>query len=223
VICLIRYSKDIGMWIQLLAPKSIEQHGVRKTYYPGDWVNVGKMSAQRWIAEGQARDPNNIEGFTSLAGFGVVAIGGGDVGILSSKKIEVEYGEPRLPWPKTLLWDPPVCLRLNLLPVGISLLDIWQVAVPLYDYDVLAKDVGSDEDRQMTANVVHDLRVPLYNPGMVFVRRCADTQMLIDSWVMERSGGSDNRLAFLRALYQTKPMVLALPTTWTGEFVPKEG
>jgi len=92
------------------------------------------------------------------------------------------------------------------------------VAVPLWDYDTLARDVGSEEERAYTESVIHDLRVPLRDTRLVFVRRCSDTRKLVETWHAERARvpGGEDKLAFLRALYAVKPLVCDLPTVWTN-------
>ena len=46
------------VWVQLLAVKQIEQAGRTRTYRPGDYVEVGKQTANRWVADGVARYPD---------------------------------------------------------------------------------------------------------------------------------------------------------------------
>jgi hypothetical protein len=95
------------------------------------------------------------------------------------------------------------------------LLDRWQLAVPLIDYTTLACNVGSEEERQCTKQIIHDLRVPLYDTRMIFVKRSPDTTALIREWREECKPGDDERLAFLRVMYRRCPFVLPLPATWT--------
>ncbi len=53
--------------------------------------------------------------------------------------------------------------------------------------------------------------MPVYDTRLMFIRRCHATRELVDEWVAE---DGHRGLAFLRALYRVKPLVLALPTTW---------
>ena len=206
------------MWVQLKSLKHIEVQGEMKTYRPGDWVDVGKQTALLWISEGSAWVPEGKAADLMGANCGVLVLGnetrakealGDYVG-----KIEIKTGSKlQLPWPKTLIYNPDIRLRKELVPVGFHLLDVWQAAIPLWDYNKLASDQGEEDDRGRTAAVVHDLRVPLYSPHLLFLRRCGDTQRLVDVWEKERARG-DDRFALLRAIYIVKPFVLALPTTW---------
>jgi hypothetical protein len=96
------------------------------------------------------------------------------------------------------------------------MLDTFDLAVPLFSYTELACHVGDDLDRAITQEVVHDLRVPLYDTRMIFLRKSQETEILIKRFESERESGKDIRLAFLRALYKTPLTVLALPITWTN-------
>jgi hypothetical protein len=106
-------------------------------------------------------------------------------------------------------------VRPDLFQAGFNLLARWQAAAPLWSYTELACHVGSEADREATKAVIRELRVPLYDTRVLFVRRCDDTRRLIELWLAECKRG-DARLAFLRAMYQVKPVLCALPAQWTG-------
>ena len=214
------------IWVQLTTTKQIDYPtpGKKEQYTAGDWVPVGSQLAKSWLADGSARIPP--QRVTELIGgdYGIVVVRGSKGLINQSGETEIkaiESDRPVLEYPLTLLWHPQALLRHELLPVGFSLLDTWQVACPLWDYDILASQISDEEDRQRTKVVIRDLRVPLYDTNLMYVKRCGDTERLIDLWNAEMEGG-DEKLAFLRALYQVKPLILALPITWTGKQGPSE-
>lgn len=125
----------------------------------------------------------------------------------------------QLPFDRTLLWDPGAVLKLDLISAGLRFLDRWQVAVPLWSYTELARDIGEEAERDLTERGIRDLRVPAYDPRVLFLRKCKDTEDLLAAWRHEQSRGEkrrggDTRLSFLRALYRVKPLILALPATW---------
>jgi len=66
----------------------------------------------------------------------------------------------------------------------------------------------------MTEEVIHDLRVPVYDTRVRFIRRNRTTERLMGLWYEERQQGE--ALAFLRALgrVQPKPLICALPAEW---------
>ena len=210
------------MWIKLLTVKKIEIAGTHKTYHPGDWVDVGKQLAMRWINAGSATvvDYNAI---MNLKGVGVTLQTGGKVsGLLASYKgIEVKTSLPDnpLPYDHNVIVSKGVKLRPGLLPVGIGLLVNWQIAVPVIGYSdrELALYTGTAKDKEYTKERVLDLRVPVYDTRLIFVKRCPDTQRLFKAWERERKTITDERLAFLVALWEVKPLICALPVSWKGK------
>jgi hypothetical protein len=215
------------MWVQLKTVKNIEVQGKMRTYAPGDWVEVGKQLALRWVANGDAWVPEvSIADFMDITTTGIVVTGDEEVGrrLLEPfrRRVGIAYTYPELRWPKTLLWDPAVALRTELLPIGFHLLDAWQVACPLLSYDTLAQEVGNEEDQERTRALIHDLRVPVYDVRLVFVRRCGDTRLLMEYWGEERAGSVGTFHPFLRAMYRARPLVLALPVTWVDRGAVKE-
>ena len=203
------------MWVQLLTVKQIEVRGKPTTYYPGDWVEVGKHDAMRWVAACEARAAEE-EVAHLVPGAGIVARFHTDlVGYLTQQGYSALIGDPQLAYPRTLIWEPSLTLRLELLPVGFHLLDRWEVAVPLTDYAVLAAHIGEEDERAKTQAVIRDLRVPVYDTRLLFIKQCQAGRDLLDAWNVERCAG-DERLAFLRALYAVQPLVCALPCTWVN-------
>ena len=212
------------VWVRLLTVKTLpDVHNHFVIHQAGEWVEVKKQQAQLWLASGQAEIlRNDIRAkVVSLASCGVL-ITGGNAGegekLIRSRygdEIGVQAGEPSLPYPQTLIWDTRTPLRTELMMVGFHRLTSgWQVAAPLWRYRKLANGIGAPEEQQITREIVHDLRIPVYDPGLVYVRRCPQTQELIDQWMDERTRGDNDKLAFLRALYLTKPIICALPVTW---------
>jgi len=214
------------VWVQLKTVKNLEVGGKMRTYRPGDWVDVGKQLGLRWISQGDAWIPKlDVAEFMDTTDTGIFCVPAEGVSENAAEAALSAYaqqlsvvvggaGHDVLRWPKTMLWDGQVSLRPELLPIGFHLLDTWQVACPLCSYEALAGDVGTDEDKARTQALIHDLRVPLYHPGLVFVQRCTETQYLIDVWQEERVESGDRFHSFLRALYRAKPLILALPVSW---------
>jgi len=82
---------------------------------------------------------------------------------------------------------------------------------------VLAQDVGTPAERKRTAKLTLDLRIPLYEPGLLFIRSSEAGLALLETWRAECQRGDDERLAFLRALHIVKPKFCALPRSWLAE------
>jgi hypothetical protein len=203
---------------------NISVRGEIRRYKPGDWVNIGRQVGQAWVDTGVAYVVD-----TSLQDGGVDPTAGiiirgslsdewrsrlGEATSLSMLFVDEDWrGE--LPFVENLIWRTSFDFRLDLLLLGFQLLDKWQLAVPLWDYTTLAEHVGTAEDRELTRSVIRDLRVPLRDTRLLFVKRCDTTTELIRLW-REGSETGNEQLAFLRALYTTKPLVCDLPASWTG-------
>lgn len=207
------------MWIKLKSVQYISQNGRLVKHIPGEWVQVGKQTALNWIATNQAERPDMPQ-MNALPGCGIVSPDKARVQALFPG-LDVKEGRPELAFPRTLCWDPVAKLRRELLGTGFQLLDTWEVAAPLGSYETLARDIGTEAERSLTEVIIRDLRAPFYDIRVLFVKRCPTTRALLAAWADERlaaesNGGqqADERLAFLRALYRVKPLVLALPVTW---------
>lgn len=210
------------MWIQLRCVQQIDRNGVMKTYRPGDWVDVGRQTALLWISQNKARLPLAREGKVKLLGQAGLIITHGapeqyayllDQGQVELKVVSAEQPVMLFQW--NAIWDGVVTLRPELLAVGLGFLETWDIACPLYSYTELACHMGTKEEQQRTKEIIRDLRVPVYDTRLMFVRDSEDTQRLFKVWAAERVDSGDERLAFLRAFYQVKPLMLALPITWT--------
>jgi hypothetical protein len=205
------------MYIQLRSIKNVSFDGNIERCYPGDWVEVGKQTALNWIAVGDAWAPEEkiAQALPEGAGLLVLASGWDPVdtqALGAARALPMESDiEPRMPFLHTLLWDPGLRFPHHLAAPGFELLKRWQLVAPLWSYKRLAVHAGTEEDRDRAIEVLHDLRVPLYDTRLLFVRRLRVTERLLDRWEDWRQELSDARLAFLCALYQTKPVVCALP------------
>ncbi len=212
------------MWVRLLAAAHLDQDGKQRTYYPGDWVEVGRQTALRWFAEGKAEAPGPA-GATAMRELdleGCAVVLGDGVSPAQQRQLHALYPGLRLidrPTPEAIPAER-MCrwaggpARLDLFPAAFAWLRTWEVCAPLRSYEALAADLGTEEDRARTLAVVHDLRVPVYEPGLMFVRDCEGGQSLLREWTQEMWDGGDPALALLRVLYRVKPLVLALPTSW---------
>ena len=141
-----------------------------------------------------------IESRARKAGLVVSMLDAGETPALPGKMLIVQAGT-RVPW--------------DLLPAAWHFLDRWDAAVPLWRYGVLAADVGTAEEREATRLVVGDLRLLLHSCELLFVKGNEASQQLVATWLADSD--ENERLAFLRAVYQVKPRLCVLPTTWLAE------
>lgn len=128
------------------------------------------------------------------------------------------FAEP-LPFERTLLLASPLALDYTLLPATFGMLERWNAVAPIYSYDALAETHGTPKERDYTRGLVRDLRVPLFETGALFLRRCNESAALMDAWRRERDewpDGAESRLAFHRAYWRVKPLFLALPVSYVA-------
>lgn len=221
----IREGEQVGVhWAKCITIIRVAgEDGNLKTYYPGDFVPLRNQALRYYLSTGQVELSKHIDYENALAldGCGMVVPQSGLVaakryiGAGALRDVEIHQGRMALPFPRSMLWDGVSRIRLDLVPVGFHRLNVgWQVVAPIYSYEKLARDLGDDTDRKTTRDVIRDLRVPMYDTRLVFIRRCGDTEHLVNVWRKEAAMGGDDRLAFLRALYIVKPTICALPPSW---------
>ena len=73
---------------------------------------------------------------------------------------------------------------------GFGALDTWEMACPLWRYGVLAQDVGTTAERERTKALCFYLRVPLMEPGLLFVRHVSSICAAPSPWRAKSSPGS---------------------------------
>ena len=207
------------MWVQLLTYQRLhDKRGRYKLHYAGETLHIkNKKIAAKLIKQKKAVDLREVAKELPNE-TGILLLGSGRVPKWAEAlELETAAGGPGLPFAFTVLWDPKIKPQGTLITVALKTIakTNWEIAVPIYSYHKLARDCGRPEERALTKTVIHDLRVPVYNPGLMFVERTERTEALMSHWITEMSHeGFDNRLAFMRALYITKPRILPLPTIW---------
>lgn len=148
-----------------------------------------------------------------------------------------DYSSP--PWERTLFVRAGTAVPWDLVPFGFHFIERWDAAVPLWRYGVLAQDVGGPAEQTRTKAIVRDLRVLLYSHELLFVRNSEAGQALMRAFVEElgetpphpdpraserlphQNGGEGARLAFLRAMYRTKPRLCVLPRSWLADVLER--
>jgi hypothetical protein len=209
------------LWVELTTAKYIERNGKMIRRPPGVRLNIGRTDAIRWIAAGDAIPVEMTVSIAKITGDAGFVVTGDlkramDMIRIVDRETPIITGSPRCEYGRTCIWDTGANMRPDLFGVGFNLLARWQMAVPLWSYTELACHIGTDDDRARTQTIIRELRVPLYDTRLIFVRRCDDMLALLDLWLSECNTGGDARLAFLRAMYRIKPTICALPSQWIG-------
>jgi len=155
-----------------------------------------------------------------LNGCGILTMGRSVRMLASARRLGLQLRQGRKwkpAWDRTLFVSGEYAVPWDLLPAGFHFLRRWDAAAPLWRYGVLAADVGTKVERKRTKKVALDLRILLYEPGLLFIRASEAGRALLETWRAECRKGEDERLAFLRALHIVKPKFCALPRSWLAE------
>jgi hypothetical protein len=218
------------MQVRLKSVQYISVMGQLKPHYPGDWVDVSRQIAQRWLAEGSATIPG-LDNAQAIAGGleDCCLLVRGKIGqakaITSSYwKLEAKVWDGKLTKKRNLIWNPSqVVLSPEQALVGLSRVektrpeyDAWEVAVMLMGKNSMAQHYGPENERKQTKKLVGDLRIPVYNTAALWVRNTSAVKRLLREWWAAVEAGEDERHAFLRVLYKVPVLLCTLPAGWVG-------
>ena len=209
----------MAIWVKCKAIHYGEKNGQRVTYYPGDWVRVSRSQAIYMQNEGIAEIPEN----TIYKDLNFDKCG---VALLNGKLLTLPPGYPRLiphrnvdapcvPFDFTVLWNPNTKANVGLFSAGLHLLDKWEVLIPISSYETLASDIVGKKDEEWANEFLPDLRVPVFNIDLLFLKKCSATDLLINLWNKGVNEGHSSEISLLCAVYRSLPLLLALPIVWT--------
>jgi len=216
-------------YIRLRRVKHIRKGGVQKSYHPGDWVKVGKQAATLWLSDGSAEvpgpDASKMKVIKTLLGPGCgvrMWPKRTEVELESSfgnclKALEFSSGPIALPYQYTMLWHPTARVTPQQVLIGFSQIApqeheqlSWEMVARLAG-NKLARDVGSKIEQAKTEALIGDLRIPVYDTRVLWVRRTKATTGLVSQWTKSMEAGEDEAHAFLRVLYVAGILLCTLP------------
>lgn len=216
-------------YIRLKRVKHIRVAGVQECYHPGDWVEVGKQTALLWLNDGSAEipgpDASKMEVVKELigTGCGVRMRHEGSAASLEQsfgnclRALKFSLGSIALPYQYTMLWDPSAGVTPQQVLIGFSQITAeekgqltWEMVARLTGSH-LARDTGSEAERAKTKALIGDLRVPVYDTRILWVRKTKKTEELIERWATAIKEGENEAHAFLRALYTEGILLCTLP------------
>jgi hypothetical protein len=134
------------------------------------------------------------------------------------KALEFSSGPIALPYRYTMLWKPSAQMTPRLVLIGFSQIVgekkgqlSWEMVARLVAGNKMARDVGTDEERAKTKALVGDLRIPVYDTGVLWARKTKATERLFRRWTKAIENGENETHAFLRALYAEGVLLCTLP------------
>lgn len=102
----------------------------------------------------------------------------------------------------------------RLLKHGFNYLKKWQVIAPLRPYKELICKVIPDKFHDYLKNKILDLRVPVYDDRIIFIKTCDETRKFWGIYIRESKYLKNSNVAFSIALWEVKPFILTLPVGW---------
>lgn len=224
------------MQVQLLRTRQITENGRVVTRHKGDFVNVPRLTAIQWINKGVARLPGgDVDKLTTddLRGVTLLVVNGDGVqdsiDKLLPEAVMIEFGGVEdLPgalersergvvfWSQSLSGVTPDMAQIQ---QGLAALDKFDVAYPVH-FSLLAEKIGTKAARTKTEDAIGEMRVPVPEPGLLFIRKSEAGQALAEAWLDElgedapKLSANDTRLAFMRALWHVKPTNAPMPENW---------
>lgn len=197
------------------------------TYHPGDWFTANGQEIRELFGRGMIDStPQVLREEFGLQGAGVLALGENvPLPGLDAYGIAFQCAERlALPWGLTVLWSPHAHLTTPGVALGLTRIApapgtmSFEMAVALQSDTRMAGDVGTQAERDKTLALLGDLRLPLYDTGVIWVRKTPATEEVIQLWQEELDAGADPTHAFLRTIYTHPLLLCTLPADWIGQW-----
>ena len=234
------------VWVRAIDVLYVNENGQRVTKRAGEWAEVGKHQARMLLASGQAEIPkrdtrNEVQEYDQCgvrvriplaplsshipwfhrADFTIDISVFGDL----ADKLVFTQGEPAITHDFTVIWKPSTPVVPHAVEMGLARLhsfedtdaEPWEMLAILASETEWADSFGSDEERAKTEGAIGDLRIPVYDTNMLWVRKTERTEAVIARWLTELRQGADEQHAFLRALYAEHVLMCTLPANWAGK------
>ncbi len=93
----------------------------------------------------------------------------------------------------------------------------WDVLIPIKSYKLLARDFVHDDCTGKTETAILDLRQPVYDERVLFIKHGTSADDLLAARNDEACADENCPLPVLRAIWKVKPLLLALPESWVVE------
>jgi len=220
-------------WVQACTVLTrVTEDAQRVTYQPGDWFECRNVELLTLQACGKIRTVPEILRATFDFTHAEILWRGPQqrVGALDEygirERVALEPADLRLEQRYTLIARPGAVIAPNSAALGFLRIeertgyDAWEGAGCLMACLRLANAYGSAEEQASTLAALGDLRVPLYDTKLLWMRKTEATEDLLAAWSAELADGADEAHAFARALYARRVLWFTLPPNWVGAARP---
>ena len=220
-------------WVQACtALTRVTEDGQRVTYQPGDWFECRNVELLTLQACGKIRTvPEILRAMFDFTHTEILWRGPQQrAGTMSEygihERVALEPADLRLEQRYTLIARPGAVITPNSAALGFLRIeeragyDAWEGAGCLMAGLRLANTYGSAEEQAHTLAALGDLRVPLYDTKLLWMRKTDATENLLAAWSEELADGADEAHAFARALYARRVLWFTLPPDWVGTARP---
>ena len=215
-------------WVK--ATKTVIRHdmgGAYRTYQPGDWFQVKNQELLELLANKLVDTTAHIirdEFVGKDTGVLVLPDTKAPKGLSAFGIAEKAALVPELPWKRTLIMSGKASVTIESAALGLMRIytedfPSWEMAALLGSATRLARDVGSKEDQERTLELIGGLDIPVYDTGLVWIRRTKATISVVKTWRDELKRGSDMQHAFIRAIYGQSVKLCTLPAEWVGRWI----
>jgi hypothetical protein len=216
-------------WVKTIRPIiRYDLSGAYRRYMPGDWFECRNQERAELVRGGfiEGHLAGISVNFTDLDA-GVLALGQPvPPETFNRYGIKLQYGDTiELPWERTLLWHTRTPMTPEGAALGLMRIDAenqdsaWEMAAMLKGETLLARDVGTELEQERTLEALGDLRLPVYETGILWVRRTETTEEVIRLWQSEVADGADAQHAFIRTIYTLPVILCTLPAKWVGQWM----
>jgi hypothetical protein len=211
-------------WVR--ARTNLSRHdmsGAYRTFHPGDWFECRNQELRDLLEKGHIDTTAAvIRAEFAFEDAAVLVLAGNAPLGLEEYGIRVAHGDRlALPAERVLLWTGAT-LTAEAVALGLSRLEAtpdtlaWEMAAMLKGDRLLARDVGTQIERDKTLDLVGTLELPVYDTRAVWVRDTDATREVIQLWQDELDAGADPTHAFLRSIYTRRVLLCTLPANWIG-------
>ena len=216
-------------WVKAIRP--VIRHNLKGAYVrygPGDWFECHNQELAELLQQGLI-ETSALDVRANYADMdaGVLTIGHDAPDEMCDKYgLEIRRGNQlELPWERTVLWYPGASLTAEAIVLGLMRIDAddqelaWEMAAMLDSKTRLVQDIGTEEDKAFTMEVLGDLRLPVYGTQVLWVRQTEMTEEVLRLWRAEVDAGCDERHAFVRTIYSCRVKLCTLPANWIGQWM----